>query len=137
LVDTSQAVAYLTENHNGVLATFRRDGMPQLSPVTVGVDDAGRVMISTRAAAMKVRNLQRDPRVSLCVTPPSFIGEWIQVEGRAEIVELPAAMDLLVELYRRIRGEHPDWDEFRQAMSDQQRVIIRFAIDRAGPTAAG
>jgi PPOX class probable F420-dependent enzyme len=136
-VDVHGAAAYLALNHNGVLSTFRRDGMPQLSPVTAGVDDRGRVMISTREPAMKVRNLRRDPRVSMCVVPDGFLGSWIQVEGAAEIVELPDAMDLLVDLYRRIKGEHPDWDEFRQAMIDQRRVVIRFGIDRAGPTAAG
>ena len=124
-------------NHSAVLATFRRDGRPQLSPVAAGVDDEGRVEISTRETAMKVKNLRRDPRISLCVLNQGFYGDWAQVEGTAEIVERPEALDLLVDYYRRISGEHPDWDEYRQAMVDQQRVLVRFAIDRAGPNVAG
>jgi PPOX class probable F420-dependent enzyme len=136
-MDREHAVEYLSQNHNGVLSTFRRDGMPQLSPVTLAVDDSGRVMISTREPAIKVRNLRRDPRASLCAFPEGFLGAWVQVEGAAEIVELPEAMDLLIDLYRRVKGEHPDWAEYRQAMIDQRRVVIRFAIDRAGPNVSG
>ena len=124
-------------HHLAVLATFRRDGRPQLSPVTAGVDDEGRVEISTRETSMKVKNLRRDPRLSLCLLNRGFFGEWGQVEGTAEIVDQPEALDLLVGYYRRISGEHPDWDEYRQAMIDQKRVLVRFAIDRAGPTVEG
>ena len=124
-------------HHLAVLATFRRDGRPQLSPVTAGVDDEGRVEISTRETSMKVKNLRRDPRLSLCLLNRGFFGEWGQVEGTAEIVDRPEALDLLVGYYRRISGEHPDWDEYRQAMIDEKRVLVRFAIDRAGPTAEG
>ena len=120
-----------------MLATFRRDGRPQLSPVAAGIDDEGRVEISTRETAMKVKNLRRDPRISLCLLSPGFYGEWGQVEGTAEIVEQPEALDLLVDYYRRIAGEHPDWDEYRQAMIDEKRVLVRFDIERAGPTVAG
>jgi PPOX class probable F420-dependent enzyme len=136
-VTPDEARAFLKDNHSAVVATFRRDGRPQLSPVTAGLDDAGRVEISTRETAMKVKNLRRDPRISLCLLNPRFYGEWGQVEGIAEIVEQPAALDLLVDYYRRISGEHPDWDEYRQAMIDQQRVLVRFAIERAGPSVSG
>jgi PPOX class probable F420-dependent enzyme len=136
-MDPQQAAEYLSQNHNGVLSTFRRDGMPQLSSVTLAVDDSGRVLISTREPAIKVRNLRRDPRASLCAFPDGFLGAWVQVEGTAEIVELPEAMDVLVDLYRRVKGEHPDWAEYRQAMIEQRRVVIRFAIDRAGPNVSG
>jgi PPOX class probable F420-dependent enzyme len=136
-VTPDQARAFLKDNHVAVLATFRRDGRPQLSPVTAGVDDAGRVEISTRETAMKVKNLRRDPRISLCLLNPRFYGDWGQVEGTAEIVEQPEALDLLVSYYRRISGEHPDWNEYRQAMVDQQRVLVRFEIERAGPTVEG
>lgn len=136
-MDIDNAVAYLRENSRGVLSTFRRDGRPQMSPMSVTVDDEGRVMISTREPSMKVKNIRRDPRVSLCVFPAEFIGTWIQVEGKAEIIPLPEAMDVLVDLYRRLRGEHYDWDKYRQAMIDQQRVVIRFAIERAGPDVSG
>lgn len=136
-MDIDDAVAYLRENSRGVLSTVRRDGRPQMSPMSVTVDEQGRVMISTRAPSIKVRHIRRDPRVSLCVFPEQFVGRWIQVEGVAEIIPLPEAMDVLVDLYRRLRGEHRDWDEYRQAMIDQQRVVIRFAIDRAGPDVSG
>ena len=136
-VTPDEARTFLRTNHSAVLATFRRDGRPQLSPVAAGVDDEGRVEVSTRETAMKVKNLRRDPRISLCVLNQGFYGDWAQVEGTAEIVERPEALDLLVDYYRRISGEHPDWDEYRQAMVDQQRVLVRFAIDRAGPNVAG
>ena len=132
-----EAREFLRDNHRAVMATFRADGRPQMSPVTVAVDDEGRVTISTRATAMKTKNLRRDPRISLCLLTDQFFGTWGQVEGRAEIVELPEAMDLLVDYYRRVSGEHPDWDDYRAAMEEQRRVIVRFAIERAGPTVQG
>ena len=120
-----------------MLATFRADGRPQLSPVTVGVDDAGRVVISSRETAYKVRNLRRDPRASVCVINDGFFGPWAQVDGTATIVNLPEAMELLVEYYRSISGEHPDWDDYRRAMEHQRRVVVRIDIERAGPNRQG
>jgi PPOX class probable F420-dependent enzyme len=136
-MEISDAQDYLRRNHRAVLATVRRDGRPQLSPVTVAVDETGQVIISTREPAMKVRNVRRDPRVSLVAFPDRFFGDWVQVEGTAEIVELPAAMELLVAYYRSVSGEHPDWEKYRAAMQRDQRVILRFAIDRAGPDVSG
>jgi PPOX class probable F420-dependent enzyme len=136
-VTPDEAREFLQDNHRAVMATFRADGRPQLSPVTVAVDDEGRVTISTRATAMKTKNLRRDPRISLCLLSDRFFGTWGQVEGRAEIVELPEAMDLLVDYYRRVSGEHPDWDDYKAAMERDRRVIVRFAIERAGPTVEG
>jgi PPOX class probable F420-dependent enzyme len=132
-----EAAAYLKEHHRSVLATQRADGRPQLSPVVHGVDDGGRVLISSREPAYKVRNLRRDPQTSLCAIPDTFFGQWIQVDGTAEIVALPDAMDLLVFTYRQIAGEHPDWDDYRAAMERERRVIIRITIDRAGPDRSG
>ena len=132
-----EARAFLREHHNAVLATFRRDGRPQMSPVGATVDEQGRVIVSTRAPAMKTRNLRRDPRVSLIVLNRGFYGDWVQVEGTAEIVEQPEAIELLVDYYRRMAGEHDDWDEYRAAMVEEQRVVVRFEIDRAGPNVAG
>lgn len=94
-------------------------------------------MVSTREPAVKVRNLERDPRVSLCVLTNRFFGDWVLVEGTAEIVRLPAAMDLLVDYYRRVAGEHDNWDDYRAAMERERRVIVRFVIERAGPTVSG
>ena len=127
------------------MATFARPGIPD-GHTPAGhvrcdgrrIDDEGRVeYISSRETAMKVKNLRRDPRISLCLLGPRWYGEWGQVEGTAEIVDQPEALDLLVDYYRRIGGEHPDWDEYRQAMVDEKRVLVRFAIDRAGPTVEG
>ena len=132
-----EARAFVRDNHQAVLATFRRDGRPQLSPVAAGIDDDGRIEISSRETAMKVKNLRRDPRISLCLLGPHWYAQWGQVEGTAEIVDQPEALELLVDYYRRISGEHPDWDEYRQAMIDEKRVLVRFAIDRAGPTVEG
>lgn len=119
------------------MATHHPSGRLQLSPVTVAVDDQGRVMISTRETAYKTRNLLRDPRVSLCVMNDQFFGEWIQIDGEAEVVDLPEAMDLLVDYYRRAAGEHPNWDEYRAAMIEQRRVMVLVTITRAGPDRQG
>lgn len=105
--------------------------------MTVGVDDQGRVLISTRETAVKARNLARNPRASLCLLNDGFFGEWYQAEGTAEIVHLPEAMDPLVDYYRRISGEHPDWDDYRAAMRRDRRVMVRITITRAGPDNGG
>jgi PPOX class probable F420-dependent enzyme len=120
-----------------VLATTRADGRPQLSPVTVGVDAEGHLIISTRETAVKARNLARDPRASVCLMNDGFFGEWVQAEGTAEIVHLPEAMDLLVDYYRQISGEHPDWDDYREAMRRDRRVLVRITVTRAGPDTSG
>jgi PPOX class probable F420-dependent enzyme len=136
-MDIEQAREIIRTQHRAVLATTRADGTPAMTPVTVGVDDAGRVVISSRQTAYKVKHLRRDPRAWVCVLPDSFFGRWIQVEGRAEILELPAAMEPLVEYYRGVAGEHPDWDDYRAAMVRERRVLIRIDITRAGPDVSG
>ena len=136
-MDLDEARTYLREHHHGVLATRRADGAPQLSPVSATTDGQGRVVISSRETAYKVRNLRRDPRVSFCGLDDAFYGAWIQVDGRAEIISLPAAMEQLVAYYRSISGEHPDWDDYRAAMVRDQRVIIAITPERAGPDRAG
>jgi PPOX class probable F420-dependent enzyme len=136
-VDPQRAVEFARSHHHAVLATTRADGGPQLSPVTVGADAEGRILVSTRETAMKAKNLARDPRVFLCLLNDGFFGEWRQAEGTAEIVHLPEAMDLLVDYYRGISGEHPDWDDYRAAMARDRRVIIRITVTRAGPDASG
>ena len=134
-MELDEARAFLRENHRAVLATRRMDGRPQMSPIAVALDDEGRVAISTRETAYKVRNMRRDPRVSLCVTSEGY--EWIQIDGTATIVSLPDAMEPLVDHYRSIAGEHPDWDDYRRAMRDQKRVIVRVDIEHAGPDRQG
>jgi PPOX class probable F420-dependent enzyme len=136
-VDIDHATRFLARNPRAVLATTRSDGRPQLSPVVAAVDDDGRALISTRETAIKTRNLSRDPRASLCVLTDGFFGEWIQIEGTAELVHLPDAMPILEDYYRRISGEHPDWAEYRDAMTRDKRLIVRITIERAGPDVSG
>jgi len=140
-VDVDAALEFIRHNHHGVLATLRRDGTPQLSPIDAGVDAAGRIVISTREPAMKARNLRRDPRAWLCVFPDSFYPRdgrsHVQVDADAEVVSLPEAMEGLVDYYRGISGEHPDWDDYRAAMARDRRCLIRLVVTRAGPDAAG
>ena len=132
-----QAQQFLRDHHRAVLATIRSDGLPQLSPVTCAVDDDGRVLISTRETAVKIRNLRRNPFASVCAFTDPFYGPWVQAEGMAEIISLPGAMELLAEYYRRISGEHPDWDDYRAALVRDQRVLLRMTISKAGPDRAG
>jgi PPOX class probable F420-dependent enzyme len=136
-MDLDEARDVLRTQHRAVLATAKSDGSPQLSPVSVGLNDAGDAVISSRETAYKVRNLRRDPRVWLCVLPDEFFGRWLQLEGRAEIVSLPEAMPLLEDYYRGIAGEHPDWDEYREAMRSERRVLVRVVLERAGPDRSG
>lgn len=136
-MDVEAAREFISRQHHAVLATLRSDGAPQLSPVDAVVDADGRVVISSRETAMKVRNLRRDPRAWLCVLSDAFYGDWVQVEGPVEVVALPEAMELLVDYYRRAAGEHPDWADYRAAMERDQRVVIRLEISRAGPTVSG
>ena len=136
-IDTDTALAFLRGHPHAVLATTRRDGRPQLSPIVATVDADGLVAISSRETAVKVKNLRRDPYASLCVVNDGFYGEWMQIEGPATILSLPDAMEPLVEYYRALSGEHPDWDDYRAAMTRDQRVLIRVRPERAGPNVSG
>lgn len=136
-MDLHHALDFLRSNHRSVLIARRSDGQPQPSPVVHGVDDQDRIVVSSREPAFKVRNLRRDPRATLCAFTDNFFGKWVVVEGRAEIVSLPEAMEQLVALYRSISGEHPDWDEYREAMVRDKRVIIAVTPTSAGPDRAG
>ncbi len=136
-MDLDEAREVIRNQHHAVLATYRRDGSPQLSPVTATVDAEGYVVISSRRPAYKVRNLRRDPRAYLCVFPDGFYGRWVQVDGRVNVIDLPDAMEPLVDYYRRVAGEHPDWDDYRAAMVRDQRVLLRLGIERAGPDKSG
>jgi PPOX class probable F420-dependent enzyme len=128
---------FVASNHRAVLITRRSSGGLQTSPVLVGVNGDGKLVISTREGAYKTRNLRRDPTAVLCVFADGFFGRWMQVEGPAQIVSLPEAMEGLVDYYRRISGEHPDWDDYRRAMQRQRRVLLRVSIDKVGPNRAG
>jgi PPOX class probable F420-dependent enzyme len=136
-MDLDKARAFIKEHPKAVLITQRKNGRPQTSPILAAIDDEGLLMISSRETAYKVRNLRRDPRASLCFVSDAFYGDWIQVDGTAEIASLPGAMDLLIDYYRRLSGEHEDWDDYRSAMERDQRLIIRVNIERAGPDRSG
>jgi PPOX class probable F420-dependent enzyme len=136
-VDIADALAVVRDQHHAVLATSRGDGTPQMSPVAVAVDQTDHLLVSSRITAYKTRNLRRDPRAWLCVLPDGFFGRWIQVGGSVRIVELPAAMDGLVDYYRSISGEHPDWEEYRAAMQRDERVLLQITLTSAGPDREG
>jgi PPOX class probable F420-dependent enzyme len=136
-MDINDALDFARTQHHAVLGTLKGDGTPQLSPVTLGVDDDGHLIISTRQTAYKVKNIRRDPRVWLCGFPDAFFGQWVQIDGTAEIVELPAAMDGLITYYRSISGEHPDWDDYRAAMVRDQRCLLKITPVKAGPNVSG
>ncbi len=136
-MNADEARAFVAANNRGILLTYRRDGTPQMSPIIAGVDAGGLFVVSSRETAYKVKNLLRNPRASLCMFTDRFYGPWIQIDGDAEIVTLPDAMQPLVDYYRQISGEHPDWTEYRQAMGQERRVVIRISIRRAGPTHFG
>ena len=136
-VEISEALDFVRAQHNGVLATTRADGRTQMSPVNATVDAAGRVVISSRETAFKVRHLRERPHAAYCALPDGFFGEWVQVEGPAEIISMPEALEPLVDYYRSISGEHPDWDEYRAVMASDQRVLIAITPERAGPSRSG
>ncbi|HUZ09985.1 MAG TPA: PPOX class F420-dependent oxidoreductase [Acidimicrobiales bacterium] len=136
-VDREELLRFVRPRHRGILSTVRGDGSPQMSPVTIGVDDAGRVVLSTYPERAKARNAARDRRVSVCVLSDEFGGEWVQVDGRATVVAQPEAVEGLVDYFRAISGEHPDWDEYRRAMRAQGKVLVRMEVERWGPISRG
>ena len=136
-VDRDALIEFLRPRHRVVLMTTRADGRPQSSPVSCGVDAGGRLVISTYPERAKVTNIRRDPRVSACVLSDDWNGPWVQVDGTAEVLDLPEALDPLVDYFRSISGEHPDWDEYREAMVKQGKSLIRVTIDSWGPIATG
>jgi PPOX class probable F420-dependent enzyme len=135
-MELEAAREFMRRNNRAVLAN-RRPGGIQQSPVLVNVDDDGRAIISSRETAYKVKNLRRDPWAQVCVFTKRFFGEWIYAEGRAEIVSLPEAMDPLIDYYKRFPDDNPDWDEYRERMRREKRVLIRIALERAGPDRQG
>jgi PPOX class probable F420-dependent enzyme len=136
-VDLNELLDFIRPRHHMILLTRRQDGTPQLSPVTGGVDEAGRVVISTYPERAKAANLRRAADCSVLVLSDDFGGAWVQVDGRAEVLDLPEALEPLVEYYRCISGEHPDWDEYRKAMLQQRKSLVRITPTRWGPVATG
>ena len=136
-VDRDQLLEFARTRHHLVLLTERRDGSPQASPVTGGVDEQGRFVVSTYPYRAKAANVRRAGRASVLVLSDDFDGPWVQVDGDAEVLDLPEALEPLVDYYRSISGEHPDWDEYRQAMRTQGKSLIRVTPTRWGPVATG
>jgi PPOX class probable F420-dependent enzyme len=136
-VDRAGLVDFIGPRHHMLLITRRRDGGPQASPVTAGVDAAGRIVISTYPERAKTRNARRDPRASVLVLSDDFGGAWVQVDGMAEVLDLPDAIEPLVDYYRAISGEHPDWDDYREAMRVQGKSLVRITPDHWSPIATG
>jgi PPOX class probable F420-dependent enzyme len=136
-VDRSGLLEFVQPRHRAVLLTRREDGGPQASPVTCGVDAEGRIVVSTYPERAKTRNARRDARVSVIVLSDDWDGPWVQVDGDAEVIDVPEAVEPLVEYYRSISGEHPDWDEYREAMVRQGKSLLRITPTRWGPVATG
>ncbi len=136
-VDRDGLLEFLRSRHHAIVITTRPDGRPQASPVTCGVDGEGRIVIASYPERAKTRNARRDPRVSVLVLSNEFGGPWVQVDGTAEVLDVPAAVEPLVEYYRSISGEHPDWADYREAMVKQGKSLIRVTADRWGPVATG
>ena len=136
-VPLDELLDFVRPRHHLLLVTTRADGRPQVSPVSGGVDDEGRIVISTYPGRAKTRNAGRDPRVSVCVLSDEWDGPWVQVDGTAQVLHMPEAEDALVDYFRCIAGEHPDWDEYRAAMRVQGKSLIRVTPERWGPIATG
>jgi PPOX class probable F420-dependent enzyme len=136
-VSREELLDFIRPRHHGILVTTRRDGRPQISPVSMGVDPDGRVVVSSYPERAKSKNAARNERASVCVLSDEFGGEWVQLDGGIEVIRQPEAIEALVEYYRSISGEHPDWDEYRQAMTRQGKVLLRLTIERWSPISRG
>ncbi|MGD6744359.1 PPOX class F420-dependent oxidoreductase [Streptomyces sp. BH106] len=136
-VSLDELLDFVRPRHRALLITARADGSPQASPLTCGVDGDGRIVVSTYPERAKTRNAKRDPRVSLVVLSDEWNGPWVQIDGSAEVIDAPDSVEALVEYFRCISGEHPDWDEYREAMVKQGKSIIRVTPEKWGPVATG
>ena len=136
-VSRDELLDFIRPRHQAIVITQRAGGRPQASPVTCGVDGDGRIVVSTYPERAKTRNARRNPQVSVLVLSDDFGGAWVQVDGDAEVIDMPEAADALVDYYRAIAGEHPDWDEYRQAMTRQGKSLLRITPRAWGPVATG
>jgi PPOX class probable F420-dependent enzyme len=138
VVSSGELIEFIKTRHHAIVITARKDGGPQASPVTCGVDEQGRIVIATYPGRAKTRNARRDPgRVSVLFLSDDFNGPWVQVDGTAEVLDAPEAVDALVDYYRSISGEHPDWPEYREAMLKQGKSLLRVTPERWSPVATG
>lgn len=133
-MEIADAQAFLQQNHRACIAVRQKDGWPQMTLVTPAIDAQGRVIITSRGTTYKVKHIRRDPRVSMLVFGEQYSGsKFVQLHGTAELIELPQAMDILIDWYKQVRGEHKSWDEYKQRMIEEKRVIIRVTIEKVGP----
>jgi PPOX class probable F420-dependent enzyme len=136
-VSRDELLEFVRPRHHAIVITARADGRPQASPVTCGVDEAGRIVVSTYPERAKTRNARRNPQASVLILSDEFNGAWVQVDGDAEVIDMPEAAEVLVDYYRSIAGEHPDWDEYREAMTRQGKSLLRITPTSWGPVATG
>lgn len=136
-VTREELLDFVRPRHRGVLITWKRSGDLQVSPVTLGVDAEGRIVVATYPQRAKTANLRHNPKASLCVLSDEFNGAYVQIDGTAEVLDMPEALEPLVDYFRCISGEHPDWDEYRDAMRRQDKSLIRITVDQWGPVATG
>jgi PPOX class probable F420-dependent enzyme len=133
-MEIANAQKFLQENHRACIAVRQKDGWPQMTFVSPGIDPEGRVIITSRGTTYKVKHLRRDSRVSMLIFGEQYSGsKFVQIHGRAEIIEQPQAMETLIYWYKQVRGEHKNWDDYRKEMAEQKRVIIRVNIEKVGP----
>jgi PPOX class probable F420-dependent enzyme len=137
VVSRDELLEFIRPRHRAIVITTRADGRPQASPVTCGVDEQGRIVVATYPERAKTSNARRDPDVSVLFLSDDFGGPWVQVDGTAEVIDVPEAVEPLVDYYRSISGEHPDWAEYRQAMITQDKSLLRITPRRWGPVATG
>jgi len=134
-MDLATALEFVATKHQGVLTSQKRDGRPQLSNIAYHVGDDGVIRISVTDGRAKTSNLRRDPRASLHVTRDDFYA-YAVIEARTEVTPVAAApddatVDELVDYYRAVAGEHPDWDDYRRTMVTDGRLILRLHPERA------
>jgi PPOX class probable F420-dependent enzyme len=130
MIDLDRARRFLKSRHQGILATIRRDGRPQLSNILYVLDDDGRIKISVTHTRAKTRNLRRDGRATLHVQGRDAY-EYLVVDGTVQLIEGDGLGEKLRDYYRKARGEHPDWDEYDAAMIKEERLLLDLSIDRA------
>ena len=139
-VGLDELLEFVRPRHRMLLITERSDGSPQASPVSGGVDDSGRIVIATYPQRAKTRNARQRPGVSVVVLSDDWDDAWVQVDGTCEVLDASAggeALDAFVEYFRNIAGEHSDWDEYRRAMVEQGKSLLRITPTRWGTVSTG
>ena len=133
-MDIAEAQEFLRHNHHGVLVARKRDGSLQMTLVSPVIGGDGRVTITARESTYKVKNIRRNPQVSLLVFGEKFNGSnYIQVDGKAEVIAHPQAMDIVLDWHRQVRREPVSWDEIRKKTLAEGRIAIRLTIEKVGP----